>query len=103
MAHRPSNAQRNRWVVSLLDVQPTDRVLEIGFGPGIAIQELSWSATAELPGFGDVTVSAIRSGTYPTTTDLRDRQAGFAITDRLSVRQRREIRRMRGPRAFGPP
>jgi ubiquinone/menaquinone biosynthesis C-methylase UbiE len=28
-------------VVSLLDVQPTDRVLEVGFGPGIAISELS--------------------------------------------------------------
>jgi hypothetical protein len=26
--------------VSLLDVQPTDRVLEIGFGPGLAIAEL---------------------------------------------------------------
>jgi SAM-dependent methyltransferase len=41
MAHRPSNRQRNRWVVSLLDVQPTDRILEIGFGPGLAIAELS--------------------------------------------------------------
>jgi ubiquinone/menaquinone biosynthesis C-methylase UbiE len=40
-AHRPSNRQRNRWVVSLLEVQPTDRVLEVGFGPGIAIAELS--------------------------------------------------------------
>lgn len=37
MAHRPSNRQRNSWVVSLLDVQPADRVLEIGFGPGLAI------------------------------------------------------------------
>jgi ubiquinone/menaquinone biosynthesis C-methylase UbiE len=41
MAHRPSNRQRNSWVVSLLEVQPTDRVLEIGFGPGLAIAELS--------------------------------------------------------------
>ena len=41
MAHRSSNRQRNSWVVSLLDVQPTDRVLEIGFGPGLAIAELS--------------------------------------------------------------
>lgn len=41
MAHRPSNRKRNKWVVSLLDVQPTDRVLEIGFGPGLAIAELS--------------------------------------------------------------
>jgi ubiquinone/menaquinone biosynthesis C-methylase UbiE len=41
MTHRPSNRQRNSWVVSLLDVQPTERVLEIGFGPGLAIAELS--------------------------------------------------------------
>jgi ubiquinone/menaquinone biosynthesis C-methylase UbiE len=40
-AHRPSNRQRNAWVVSLLDVQPADRILEIGFGPGIAIARLT--------------------------------------------------------------
>ncbi|MGN9809506.1 class I SAM-dependent methyltransferase [Micromonospora sp. BQ11] len=41
MAHRRSNRLRNRWVVSLLDVRPTDRVLEIGFGPGLAVAELA--------------------------------------------------------------
>jgi len=41
MAHRSSNRRRNNWVVSLLDVRPTDRVLEIGFGPGLAIADLS--------------------------------------------------------------
>jgi SAM-dependent methyltransferase len=39
-AHRPSNRQRNRWVVSLLGVRPASQVLEIGFGPGVAIAEL---------------------------------------------------------------
>jgi ubiquinone/menaquinone biosynthesis C-methylase UbiE len=39
MANRSSNRRRNAWVVSLLDVARTDRVLEIGFGPGIAIRE----------------------------------------------------------------
>jgi SAM-dependent methyltransferase len=39
MAVRPSNRRRNRWVVSLLDLSATSRVLEIGFGPGIAIRE----------------------------------------------------------------
>src|SRR5919204_2676699 len=41
MAHRSSNVRRNRWVVSLLDVRPSERVLEIGFGPGRAIADLS--------------------------------------------------------------
>lgn len=44
-AHRPSNRQRNRWAVDLLDIQPTDRVLEIGFGPGVAIGWLAARAT----------------------------------------------------------
>ena len=41
MASRSSNRRRNAWAVSLLDVQRDDRVLEIGFGPGIAIRELA--------------------------------------------------------------
>jgi SAM-dependent methyltransferase len=45
MAHRSSNRRRNVWAVSLLDVQRHDRVLEVGFGPGIAIAELSRIAT----------------------------------------------------------
>ncbi len=45
MALRPSNRQRNVWAVGRLEVEPTDRVLEIGFGPGIAVRELSRRAT----------------------------------------------------------
>ncbi len=41
MAHRGSNTSRNRWAVSLLDVQRTDRMLEIGCGPGIALHEVA--------------------------------------------------------------
>ena len=41
MALRSSNRKRNIWAVGLLGVKPTDRVLEIGFGPGLAIAELS--------------------------------------------------------------
>jgi ubiquinone/menaquinone biosynthesis C-methylase UbiE len=35
--HRPEN----RWTVALLDPQPVDHILEIGFGPGIAVQALA--------------------------------------------------------------
>ena len=38
MAHRPSNRQRNQWTVDLLRLTPGDRVLEIGFGPGLALR-----------------------------------------------------------------
>jgi len=38
MAKRPSNIERNAWTLDLLDLKPDDRLLELGFGPGIAIQ-----------------------------------------------------------------
>ena len=45
MAHRGSNVERNRWTVDLLEVRPADRVLEIGFGPGLALNWLAQRAT----------------------------------------------------------
>jgi ubiquinone/menaquinone biosynthesis C-methylase UbiE len=41
MAHRPSNRERIFWTISLLAIKPGDRVLEIGFGPGVAIEQIS--------------------------------------------------------------
>ena len=34
MATRTSNRERNRRTIELLQIQPDDRVLEIGYGPG---------------------------------------------------------------------
>lgn len=45
MATRPSNVERNRWAVDELAVGSTDRVLEIGFGPGVAIEALLTQVT----------------------------------------------------------
>ena len=44
MGRRCSNVQRNIWAVGLLDLQQTDRVLEIGFGPGVATEAMSRKA-----------------------------------------------------------
>src|SRR5215831_3282994 len=49
-AHRPSNRQRNRWVVSLLGVRAAGQVLEIGFGPGIAVAELARAGAGHVYG-----------------------------------------------------
>lgn len=50
MAHRPSNRQRSRWVVSLLAVRPDDQVLEIGFGPGVAVAALARAGAGHVYG-----------------------------------------------------
>jgi SAM-dependent methyltransferase len=45
MARRDSNRRRNAWTVDQLDIQPTDRVLEIGHGPGLAVAHAAERAT----------------------------------------------------------
>jgi SAM-dependent methyltransferase len=46
MRIRPSNRLRNLRTVELLDLRPGDRVLELGFGPGLAIARAAERATA---------------------------------------------------------
>ncbi|UWZ34492.1 methyltransferase domain-containing protein [Dactylosporangium roseum] len=48
MGRRSSNVARNRWAAQLLDVQPTDRVIELGCGPGVALAALAARATRGL-------------------------------------------------------
>src|ERR1700722_6676633 len=75
MAHRPSSRQRSRWAVSLLDVQPADQVLELGFGPGVAIAALARAGAGHVYGVDHSGVmlrqasrrnaAAIRAGRVP--------------------------------------
>ena len=48
MSTRPSNVARSRWAADLLDVQPTERVIELGCGPGVAVAALAARATRGL-------------------------------------------------------
>ncbi len=40
MATRDSNVDRNIWIAGLLDPDPSAQILEVGHGPGIAIEQL---------------------------------------------------------------
>ena len=42
------SGQRNEWTLSLLDIQPDDRILEVGCGPGALILALATRATEGL-------------------------------------------------------
>lgn len=50
MSKRSSNQERSAWTVGLLDVQPDDRVLELGFGPGLGLEAVVRSGAAEVVG-----------------------------------------------------
>jgi ubiquinone/menaquinone biosynthesis C-methylase UbiE len=48
MAHGRMSVKLNTWAVYKLDVEPDDYVLEIGFGPGVAVQKIAKQASQGL-------------------------------------------------------
>jgi len=82
-AHRPSNRQRNRWVVSLLGVRPADQVLEIGFGPGLAVAELARAGAGHVYGI-DHSAVMLRQASRRNAAAIR---AGRVTLVRASVDQ----------------
>jgi ubiquinone/menaquinone biosynthesis C-methylase UbiE len=39
MAHKPANVERGRWALAELDPGPDDRVVELGYGPGVTLSD----------------------------------------------------------------
>ena len=65
------NRERNAWAVSLLNVQEADRVLEIGFGPGWAIERLATLATAGFVAGVDHSETMVQVATERNITAVR--------------------------------
>ena len=73
------NRARNAWALTLLDVQPGDRVLELGFGPGLAIERLACTTAARLIAGIDHSAAMVRQA--------RRRNAAAIATGRVELRQ----------------
>ena len=81
MAHRGSNRKRNVWAAGLLDVQPDDRVLEIGFGPGIAIEAMARRATRGLVTGVDHSEELVRQATRRNAPAVRAGRVDLRLGD----------------------
>jgi ubiquinone/menaquinone biosynthesis C-methylase UbiE len=64
------NAPANRLAVELLDVTPGDRILEIGFGPGLAIQMLTSTPAESIAGI-DHSATMLRQATRRNREGIR--------------------------------
>jgi ubiquinone/menaquinone biosynthesis C-methylase UbiE len=76
---RRSNARLNLWMVELLRAAPGDRVLEIGFGPGVALAALLARASKGFVAGVDVSESMVRQA--------RSRHAAAIADGRLDIRR----------------
>jgi SAM-dependent methyltransferase len=76
---RRSNAPLNLWMVELLAVEPGDRVLEVGFGPGVALAELLARASSGFVAGVDASELMVRQA--------RSRHADAIAAGRLELRQ----------------
>jgi SAM-dependent methyltransferase len=76
---RRGNAPLNLWMVDLLEVTPQDRVLEVGFGPGVALAELLARASDGFVAGVDASELMVRQA--------RSRHANAIATGQLEIRQ----------------
>lgn len=74
MARTRSNHERAQWTISLLGIKPGDRILEIGFGPGIAIELASRLAVDGRVVGLDHSEVMIRQAARRNADAVRDRQ-----------------------------
>src|SRR5919108_4268696 len=58
------------WVIDLLVIQPNDRVLEVGFGPGVGIQRLATLASAGHIAGVDPSAEMVAQATARTRTAI---------------------------------
>jgi len=72
MAHTRSNQDRIRWTISLLDIRADDRLLEIGFGPGFAIELVSKIASEGLIAGVDHSEVMVRQAAKRNGRAIRD-------------------------------
>ncbi|MAG97889.1 MAG: class I SAM-dependent methyltransferase [Alphaproteobacteria bacterium] len=78
MANRRSNRQRNLWTVDLLQLKPDDRIIEIGCGPGLALEAcLAQAAAGEVVGLDH---------SRTMLDQARVRNAGASSDGRLQLR-----------------
>ncbi len=65
------NRERIDWAINLLKVEPTDHILEIGFGPGISIQRLARLTPSGFVAGVDHSAEMVRQASKRNARDIR--------------------------------
>ena len=73
------NRARNAWTIELLDVRPADHILEIGFGPGWAIQQLTALVTKGMVAGVDSSEAMLRQARQRNAAAIRAGRAELRL------------------------
>lgn len=69
-----TNRGRNAWTIELLNIQPCDRILEVGFGSGVTIQLLSRIAVDGFIAGIDRSETMVQQASYRNASAIRQGQ-----------------------------
>ena len=83
MIHK--HKQENAWTVMLLHPQPTDKILELGFGPGAAIQRLSTYVTEGHVSGVDISEAMLRSAKRRNAQAIKEGRVDLSCSDVMKL------------------
>jgi len=75
------NRDRNTWAVSLLDVQSHHRILEIGFGPGLAIEVAARKAVVGMVAGIDHSEVMVKQASRRNSAAIREGRVNLRLGD----------------------
>jgi ubiquinone/menaquinone biosynthesis C-methylase UbiE len=66
------NRERIAWTLSQLDLQPDDHILEIGFGPGLGVEQAAEMATDGFVAGVDISGTMVQQASWRNTRGITD-------------------------------
>jgi ubiquinone/menaquinone biosynthesis C-methylase UbiE len=79
------NSSTNNWVVSLMNVQPEDSVLEVAYGPGCALEKVSAQASRGFVAGVDVSPSMYKAAYKRNKASIESGRVRLHCCDALSI------------------
>ena len=79
------NKESNDWTISLLNIQAEDHVLEVGFGPGVAIKSVSQMASEGFVAGIDFSAAMVQQAGKLNASEIKNGTVELKIADVSSI------------------
>jgi SAM-dependent methyltransferase len=79
------NKESNDWTISLLNIQAEDHVLEVGFGPGVAIKSVSQMTSKGFVAGIDFSEAMVQQASKLNKSEIKSGRVELKIADVSSI------------------